>query len=380
MNRQQLYLLCGAFLCFQGCAKTDPAASLTAQAEDFQEESKSEEEIQELPFEVPRGTTLSGSTMGTTYSITYVGEIDAAEDEIQQRVEAALAQVNDQMSTYLPNSELSRFNESRSTEPQQVSPATAFVVQQAIAIHERTGGAFDVTVGPLIRLWKLNDPRSAAVQLTRAEIKAAREKTGTDRLQATISPPTIGKDVPDLELDLSAIAKGYGVDRVCEVLSELGMKNYLVEIGGEVRTSGRRSVEDEWSIGVEGPHPEKRELSWIVDVEDAALASSGDYRNFRGNGDSAYTHIVDPRTGKPLPYRGVAVTVVAETCLEADALATALLVMGEIRGYEWCEQRGVAALFQTTDSDGAIDESVSTAFRKLRPVKLPPDLTPFRLD
>ncbi|MEQ8210928.1 MAG: FAD:protein FMN transferase [Lacipirellulaceae bacterium] len=305
--------------------------------------------------------------MGTTYSVKYRGPIEISEREVRQQVEEALAEVNNQMSTYLPDSELSQFNNSHSLEPQEVSPATAYVVQQAVAIHEKTRGALDVTVGPLVRLWKLNDPRSSALELSDQEIAKTRAMTGIEKVTVTTSPTTLSKKIPELEIDLSAIAKGYGVDRVCEVLTQLSLENFMVEIGGEVRTLGTKSAEADWRIGVESPQQARRELSWIVPLKDLALASSGDYRNFRGTGENAYTHILDPRTGRPLPYRGVAVTVVAETCLEADALATALVVMGENEGYLWCEEHDTAALFQTTDSKGAISERATPLFEKLNP-------------
>lgn len=305
--------------------------------------------------------------MGTTYSIKYRGTIEPSEQAVQQRVEEALAEVNGQMSTYLPDSELSRFNRSRSLEPQEVSPATALVARQAIVFHEKTGGALDVSVGPLVRLWKLNDPRSSPIELTDDVVAKTQVKTGIDHLTVTNTPPTMSKAVPELEIDLSAIAKGYGVDRVCEELADLGLQHYMVEIGGEVRTRGTRTAEGSWRIGVESPAKGQRELSWIVPLEDRALASSGDYRNFRGSGDAAYTHIIDPRSGRPLPYRGVAVTVVAETCLAADALATALVVMGNEEGYRWCKEQAVAALFQWTEAKGAIVERATPEFEKLNP-------------
>ena len=356
MKRSQFLVLCGA-LVLHGCVRTEPStpsASSTAK---------------------PQAVTLSGQTMGTTYSIKYRNAIEASEQEVQRHVEEALAEVNQQMSTYLPDSELSRFNKSRSLKPQEVSPATALVLWRAIALHERTDGAFDVTVGPLVRLWNLDDPRSRAIELSDEVVAKTQAMTGIDHVMVTNSPPTISKRIPELEVDLSAIAKGYGVDRVCEVLTDLGLHNFMVEIGGEVRTRGTRSEEGPWRIGVESPAQGTRKLSWIVPLADRALASSGDYRNYRGSGEAAYTHIIDPRTGRPLPYRGVAVTVVAETCLEADALATALVVMGEEEGYRWCEEQRIAALFQTTDSEGTIIEKATPEFEKLNPSRPSPTVS-----
>ncbi|QDS99011.1 FAD:protein FMN transferase [Adhaeretor mobilis] len=314
---------------------------------------------------------LSGRTMGTTYSVKYHGDGVISSEKVHEQIDAALSEVNQQMSTYLPESELSQFNSSDSTNGQSVSPATAYVVGEAVEIHQQTDGAFDVTVGPLVKLWKLNDPKSSPIEPTDDQIEQARERTGIDKLAVQTSPPMLSKSNPRLEIDLSAIAKGFGVDRVCEVLNGLGIVNFMVEIGGEVRASGVREDGKAWRIGVESPQVGQRDLTRVIPLANYAMATSGDYRNFRGKGPAAYTHILDPRTGRPLAYRGVSVTVLAKTCLEADALATALVVMGQEKGAPWCEEHGVAALFQHRTSDGPSKAYATSAFDKLAPTGKP---------
>jgi thiamine biosynthesis lipoprotein len=172
---------------------------------------------------------------------------------------------------------------------------------------------------------------------------------GVDHLRVRLTPPALWKDQVGVEIDLSSIAPGYAVDLLIEQLKDLGFANVMVEIGGEVRGVGRRADGAPWRIGVERASQPDAEFVRIVALDNLALTTAGDYRIFRGDAKSRYTHIIDPTTGQALPYRGVSVTVLAETCMDADALDTALLVMGAERGYQWCVKHRVAALFQAGD-------------------------------
>jgi thiamine biosynthesis lipoprotein len=176
------------------------------------------------------------------------------------------------------------------------------------------------------------------------------QSVGVAHLEVRHDPPALRKDRADVEIDLSAIAPGYAVDLLIERLRSHGFANAMVEIGGEVRGVGRRTDGKPWLVGVEHAGKPAADFIQIVPLADLALTTAGDYRNLRTIGGNEYTHIIDPRTGQALPHRGFAVTVLAETAMEADALDTALIVMGADGGYQWCVEHDVAALFQEGDS------------------------------
>ncbi|MEM8944877.1 MAG: FAD:protein FMN transferase [Planctomycetota bacterium] len=305
---------------------------------------------------------ISGETMGTTYSVkAWYGETEVSKEQIDQR----LVEINQQMSTYMPDSEISQFNASDSTEWFPVSEQTAFVIDKSLHYHELTARASDVTVGPLVRLWDFGPGRHAIGSKLESPadelLAAAKDNSGAEKVKVRLNPPAIRKLNANVEVDLSSIAKGYAVDVVADLLIEHGFLNFMVEIGGEVRAEGTRGDERPWRIGVERPDLSQRVIEKIVSLDNQALATSGDYRNFRDFDGERVSHIIDPATGRPLPYRGWSVTVLADFCLEADVLATALLVMGEDRGYDWCEENRVAAMFLIRSEDG-IREVVTSQF------------------
>ncbi len=311
--------------------------------------------------------------MGTTYSVKcWSADPVAADVSVVTSIIEQLEQINQQMSTYVPDSELSQFNESPANEWFAVSPETAYVVERAVHYYEETDGASDVTVGPLVRLWDFGPGRhgiGANLEApTDQELATAKQRTGCAQLEVRVDPPALRKKVDGLEVDLSSIAKGYAVDAITDLLTASGYENYMVEIGGEVRAAGTRQDGKPWRIGVEKPDLANRQIHTIVELADQALATSGDYRNFREFAGERVSHIIDPTTGRPLPYRGWSVTLLTPTCLEADALATALLVMGEDRGYDWCEQHEIAALFLLAQ-DGVIVERATSKFPKRIPIQ-----------
>ncbi|MEM9353490.1 MAG: FAD:protein FMN transferase [Planctomycetota bacterium] len=285
--------------------------------------------------------------MGTTYSVKHwSSEADVDHQALQAEIDLALREVNDQMSTYLESSEISRFNRSGAGEWFAVSTETVSVVDAALRLHGRTDGALDVTVGPLLTLWGFGpgaDP--AAEPPGDEELAAALALVGVDKIETRADPPALRKTVDGVEIDLSAIAKGYAVDLIAALVVEAGAGGVMAEIGGEVVALGTRADGEPWRIGVERPDPEKRTVAQVLPLRDLAMATSGDYRNYRGADGERYCHIVDPRTSRPLPYRGFSVTVLAQTCREADGLATALVVLGPAEGYDWCVKNGVAAMF-----------------------------------
>jgi len=297
----------------------------------------------------PVATVLSGRTMGTTYRIKYWGDGAAGVDQVQGAVDDLLARFDRQMSTYRDDSELSRFNRAPAEEWFSVSADTAHVVAKAIEYHRLTEGTLDVTVAPVLKLWRFGagvKKDAAITPPTAEELKQAMALVGAQRLKVRDEPPALWKDIEGVEMDLSALAPGYAVDLIIGLLKSEGFANAMVEIGGEVRAAGVRADGKPWRIGVEHVGGSRRQLARIVPLQNLALSTAGDYRNFRTAGGKRYTHIIDPHTGQALPYRGASVTVLADTCLAADALDTALLVMGAEAGYKWCIDHDLAALFQ----------------------------------
>jgi thiamine biosynthesis lipoprotein len=244
---------------------------------------------------------LTGATMGTSYELKLVpapGQTVPA--DLQARVEAMLTIVNRQMSTYDPDSELSRFNKNPSTDWIAVSPELQQVVAEGLRIGELSGGAFDITVGPLVNLWGFGpEPRRDEVPST-AAIAQARERVGYWRLHARAEPPALKKDRADLYVDLSAMAKGYGVDRMAALIDATGVGNYLASIGGEIRARGRNGRGEPWTIAIEKPEAGQRSVERLIRLGDHTVSTSGNYRNFFEQNGQRYSHVINPRTGWPV--------------------------------------------------------------------------------
>ena len=290
---------------------------------------------------------IKGQTMGTTYHVVLANPnvLSPPRAVVQAKIDSLLRTVNLQMSTYLEESEITRFNRFAGREPFRVSPAFTRVLKLALKIYDESGGAFDVTVGPLVNLWGFGTDGQRATPPDPARIRKILKQVGS-RYITIVNDSTIRKTNPAIQLDFSAIAKGYGVDAVAGMLQKLGFSNFLVEIGGEVVTRGGKNGQP-WKIGIDRPLPEAlpgTELEKILELHDAAMATSGDYRNYFTSGDSAYSHEIDPRTGRPVRNMVASATVLAPSCMEADAMATALMVMGAKKGLAWVESKtGVEA-------------------------------------
>ncbi len=296
-------------------------------------------------------THLHGFAMGTTWSVTIVSEsanIDAtvATKAIRERLE----ELENQMSTWRTNSLLSRFNISSSTNWFPVTREVAYVVASAQDISAKSDGAFDVTVYPLVKLWGFGPDNRPTNSPTAATLARVRASVGWKNLQARQDPPALHKAVAELQIDLSAIAKGFAVDEVLELLKRMGVKRGLVEIGGEVRGIGYSAKNRPWRIGIEEPVADRRTIAEVAEVSDEALATSGDYRNSYPLGDERFTHVIDPRTGFPKRFTGFSASVRADTCAIADAWATALTVLGAEEGLAAARSSGLKALLlQATD-------------------------------
>jgi thiamine biosynthesis lipoprotein len=305
---------------------------------------------------------LRGSTMGTEFSVKLPAMTDGVDASLlQQEIIDSLEQTELQMSTYRVDSEISRFNVSESDDWQIVSMELCLAVAESLSISERTSGAFDITVGPLVNLWGFGPDGSIVRPPGDADITAARSRVGYIHLQADCSMPALRKDITRLYLDMSGYAKGYGVDRLAEILDRHGTADYLVEIGGEMRLRGHNARRQPWSVAIEAPLPGQRRVERLFLITDQSLATSGDYRNFFESDGQIYSHTIDTRTGKPVTHTLASVTVIADEAALADALATALLVLGPDDGMRFATDEDLAVFFLIRTLDG-IEERMSPAF------------------
>ncbi|MCG9581655.1 FAD:protein FMN transferase [Vibrio tubiashii] len=304
---------------------------------------------------------LSGPTMGTTYNIKYISaEGIPSPQALQQEVDRLLEEVNDQMSTYRKDSELSRFNQLQSSESFGVSPQTVTVVKEAIRLNGLTQGALDVTVGPLVNLWGFGPEARPEVVPSDEELAARKAMTGIEHL--SVEGNTLRKDIPNLYVDLSTIAKGWGVDVVADYIQSQGVKNYMVEVGGEMRLKGLNREGVKWRIAIEKPSTDERAIQEIIEPGDMAVATSGDYRIYFERDGVRYSHIINPQTGKPIRHKVVSVTVLDKSSMTADGLATGLMVLGEELGMQVANENNIPAFMIVKTQDG-FKELASEAYK-----------------
>ena len=298
--------------------------------------------------------SFGGRTMGTSWEVKLSGtrlrpnDIRAAAAAAEQ----ALDEVVDLMSTWEPDSEISRFNAHHSEAPFPVAPETLEVVSAAQAVSRTTGGAFDITVGPLVDAWGFGPEGPPETPPDPERLAAIQQEVGFQRLEVNHPAGTLRKQKPELEIDLSAIAKGYAVDQVARALDGLGHHNYLVEVGGEIRTAGKKNGGRPWRVAIERPSEGDRAIQETLELTDLSMATSGDYRNYYQQGDERISHTVDPRTGRPIRHRLASVSVVDSSAMQADAWATALNVLGPESGYTLAESQGLAAYFILRSESG----------------------------
>ncbi|MBL4909189.1 MAG: FAD:protein FMN transferase [Alteromonadaceae bacterium] len=299
---------------------------------------------------------LQGNTMGTTYHVKIVAtKQQVADKNIHADIDDLLKKINQQMSTYISDSELSRFNKNPTTEPVKISEGLREVIAESIRLGKLSGGKLDITVGPLVNLWGFG-PDLRPDKIPSAEVEAAaRKRIGLDKL--SLNGNMLRKAIPDLYVDLSTTAKGYGVDKVADLIEAQGFKNYLVEIGGEMRLKGFKHTGELWAVAIEKPVSQERSVQDIILPKDNAIATSGDYRNYFEVDGQRFSHIIDPDTGKPINHKLVSVTVIAPLSMTADGLSTTLMVMGEAKGLAFANQHDIAALFISKSEHGFVQES-----------------------
>jgi thiamine biosynthesis lipoprotein len=316
----------------------------------------------------PAPEQLDGHTMGTTYSVTVARmPAGATRDALQAVIDGALAEVNEHLSTYDPKSEISAFNASRRTDAVAVSPQLRAIAALAAEVSAASDGAFDITVGPLVRAWGFGGGPGGAQPVERASLDTIRESTGYRKLELPADGHTLRKTAPALELDVNGIAPGYAVDLIAERFNALGVHDYLVELGGEIRARGRSPGGRPWRVAVEVPRSGVREPYTLVELDDMSVSTSGDYRDFRIIGKRRVSHTIDPRTGEPVTHRLASVCVVHPSAARADAYATALMVLGPDAGLALARRLRLAALFIVRDvAGGGFTERSTPEFERLR--------------
>jgi FAD:protein FMN transferase len=309
-----------------------------------------------------------GRTMGSPYTVQIVGvDLSSAQIEsLKSEVEARLKKVNRQMSHYQTDSELSQYNRAPAHKPFKVSPEFARVVRFSLEMDRRSHGAFDITLAPVINLWGFGEKTEQRVVPPEAELKAALQKTGCRHLTVTDQDELV-KDIPDLTINLSAVAKGFGVDEMVRVLQSHGLTNIYASIAGEVRVLGHNARATAWQVGISAPvahWSEDDPMAAVVSLSNQAISTSGDYQKFFTDAQGRrLSHILDPKTGWPVQHDVGGVSVVAPDSMTADALSTALFVLGPEAGLKFIESwTNTAALFIVRTSEGNYRKLPSSRF------------------
>jgi thiamine biosynthesis lipoprotein len=304
------------------------------------------------------GVRISGPTMGTVYNVR--AYCQAPVPDLEARIEAALAEIDGEMSNWRSDSTLSRFNAAPIGEWFPVSASLAVVVSAAQSLAERSGGAFDVTVGPLVDAWGFGPDaaaRARAAPPDEAAVEAARARVGYTFLDVRSAPPALRRR-RDLEVDLSAIAPGHATDVLSELLTQAGCPDHMVDVGGEVYARGRKADGSAWRIGIETPDPARppgTSVSRVLRLGNMAVSTSGDYRDFIEWQGHRYSHTFDPRTGAPVDHALASVTVLDRSTMWADGIATLLTVLGPTAGFEFADAGGIPALFIERRESGFVE-------------------------
>ncbi|MDP8099342.1 FAD:protein FMN transferase [Pasteurella atlantica] len=316
--------------------------------------------------------SLEGKTMGTTYHIKYIDEHTKEllkPAEIKKEIDHLLVGVNNAMSTYQKDSEISRFNQSiEINKPFVISKDFATVVKSAFELNKITQGALDITVGPLVNLWGFGPDKRLNQAPTEQQITEKSQAVGINkiRLLSENNQFSLVKTHSKVYIDTSSIAKGFGVDKLAQYLEQLGIENYLVEIGGELRAKGKNIHKDDWQIAIEKPTlVQGQEIQILVPISNLGIATSGSYRNyFEDDEGNRLSHIIDPKQLKPISHNLASITVLANTSMKADGLATGLFVLGTDKALEIAEREHLA-IFLIIKTDNGYETKMSSEFKKL---------------
>ncbi|MEM7358906.1 MAG: FAD:protein FMN transferase [Pseudomonadota bacterium] len=310
-----------------------------------------------------QAVVLSGPTMGTDYRITVVSEASLDVAQLETDIVGQLDAVNASMSNWLSDSEVSQINLLPANQAFQVSNSLAEVLDEALQISKYTSGAFDITTAPAVRLWGFGSEGVVNKAPTGEQLESLRQSVGYYKLR--LNGNTLIKSHPGTEVNLSAIAKGYAVDQIAQLLESQGVTDFLVNVGGELRASGRNVNQQVWKVAIEKPQV-LGGVQEVIELRDLAIATSGDYRNYLLIDGKKYSHTIDPMTLRPVLHRIALVSVLSEQTSTADALATALMAMGEDAAIRFADQHEIAAYFVLRSAAGdGFEVSKSEKFKQL---------------
>lgn len=307
---------------------------------------------------------ITGKTMGTTYTVKVVANPEFVLDivALQAEIDDALIQVNALMSTYDRDSELSQLNDAEAGQAFPISEQTEYVLTEAIRLHNMSNGTLDVTVGPLVNLWGFGPDKRPEIIPTSTQLAEIADYVGIDKFK--LQNGVVTKLHSKVYIDLSTIAKGYGVDVVADIIEDNQISNYLVEIGGEMRVAGIKANGQHWRIAIEKPVVGERAVQKIISIGDNAIATSGDYRNYFEQDGVRYSHLIEPNTGLPISHNLASVTVLHPSSMTADGLATALNVMGAENAKTLALKQNLA-VFMIIKQDEGFVEYASPAFEAM---------------
>jgi len=312
-----------------------------------------------------RECMISGRTMGTAYHIKYNVGMFFDHQNLKNEIEKALQAVNHSMSTFDPKSEISLFNQMKDTQKSMsISDDFFQVMKHAQQLHIMTNGAWDGTVKPIVNLWGFGHTNHQQHKPDDAQIKQCMKQVGFQNI--IITDHHLQKKIPDIELNLASIAKGFGVDQISMVLENHNIENYLVEIGGEVFGKGTKINGKPWRVGINRPHidADTHDVYVAISLQDKAIATSGDYRNYFIDGNKRYSHVIDPKTGRPVNNGIVSVSVISKQCTFADGLATALMVMGPDAGIKLVNEISDTECLMIQEKEGTFQLFYSAHFPK----------------
>lgn len=306
---------------------------------------------------------MTGQTMGTYYNIKVKTKHE--NKMLQKNIKEELEAINTEMSVFDNDSEISKINKEVSGKWIELSEPVQAVLKTAYTVYNQSNGAFDPTVGRLVDLWGFGTIRPKKAP-SDEEIKSILDITGFNKIRFSADFSKLKKDNDDIMLNLSAIAKGYGVDRIAKLLEKQGYTDFIIEIGGEVRAAGKKSEEiNGWKVGIVKPTGDYTENAYVVTLKDHAVATSGDYRNFVYMNDKKFSHTISPKTGYPVEHNLVSVTVFHKNCMTADALTTAMMAMGEKSALDFANRYNLSTILFVRNEDNSVKAIVSEKAKKL---------------
>jgi thiamine biosynthesis lipoprotein len=317
-----------------------------------------------------------GLTMGPiTYKVIVVAPPQLEVEALKARVDSTLDRINSRMSTYQAESEVSRFNRSESVDWFDVSAETARVVARAQELSRDSAGAFDITVKPLVELWNFGAGKGEFKIPSAAKIEEVKQAIGWEKLEVRLEPAGLRKVDPRIQIDLSAIAKGYAVDAVAADLAAATVESFFVEIGGEALARGTKPGGLAWKVGVERPLDVGQAVQRVVELKNQAIATSGDYRNFAIVDGKRYSHEIDPASGWPISNELASATILAGDCMTADGLATAVMILGPEEAKKLLVKYQASAYFLTRKANG-FEESATVGFPAAPAATVPEEAGP----